>query len=200
MHKGYIGMNLAPLPKERLRSGKSDRKEFHLIPRNPIYIVLDSLKCAHNIGTIIRLADAILAEKVYICGNTIVPPNQKIKSASRGAEKWVPWEYKPNSIEVVSDLKKIGISIVSLEIANSSIAYTQATYQLPVCLVLGREYDGVSPEVLEMSDVIVHLPIYGMANSINVSTAASVLMYEMLKLVDSSKDRQSEIRYHGAIA
>jgi tRNA G18 (ribose-2'-O)-methylase SpoU len=176
-------MSTVLLSKTDLRKGKNSRKEFHKISRNPIYIVLDSLKCAHNVGTILRLADAILASKVYICGKTITPPNRKIREGSRGAEKWVPWEYKESVFEVVKYLKENGILIVSLEITNSSILYTEVNYKLPVCLVLGREYDGISPEVLELSDYIVHLPVYGMANSINVSTAASVLMYEMLKLI-----------------
>ncbi|MBK8316950.1 MAG: RNA methyltransferase [Acidobacteria bacterium] len=191
-------MSIKPLSKENLRATKIQRKDFDKIPRNPIYLVLDSLKCAHNIGTILRLADAVLATKVYICGNTIVPPNQKIKSASRGAEKWVPWEYRENVIEVVRDLKDSGINIVSLEVASSSVPYTEVSYQLPVCIVMGREYDGVSPEVLDLSDHIVHLPIFGMANSLNVSTAASVLMYEILKLIEpASADQNSKLAAAG---
>ncbi|MGH9840132.1 MAG: TrmH family RNA methyltransferase [Blastocatellia bacterium] len=176
-------MLVSPLSKEDLRAKKLSKEAFLDLPRNPIYLVLDSLKCAHNIGTILRLADAVLATKVYICGNTIVPPNRKIKDGSRGAERWVPWEYKERADVVVRELKKDGVLIVSLEMATASIPYTQADYRLPVCLVMGREYDGVSPEVLELSDYVVHLPIYGMANSINVSTATSVLIYEVLKLV-----------------
>lgn len=187
-------MLITPLSKESIRAAKTPRKDFHKILRNPIYLVLDSLKCAHNIGTILRLADGVLANKVFICGNTIVPPNRKIKSASRGAEKWVPWEYRENVVEVITSLKLSGVNIVSLEMAGSSVPYTNICYRLPVCLVLGREYDGVSPEVLELSDHIVHLPIYGMVNSLNVSTAASVLMYEILKLVEpASLDRRSDL-------
>ena len=81
------------LTKEELRNEKKRREEFKSIERNDIYIILDSLKCAHNVGTILRLSDSLLAKEVYICGNTIVPPNKKIRSSSRGAEKWVPWEY-----------------------------------------------------------------------------------------------------------
>lgn len=179
-------MPITPLSKKDLRAQKVGREEFRRLPRTPIYLVLDSLKCAHNIGAILRLADAVLAEKVYLCGKTIVPPNAKIRSASRGAEKWVPWEYRENAAAVVSDLRSAGVSIVSLEVAGSSVSYTEVEYRIPVCLVLGREYDGVSPEVLGLSDLIVHLPMYGMSNSINVSTAASVLMYEVLKIARPS--------------
>ena len=89
------------LNKQELRATKLSRKEFIKSPRNPIYIVLDSLKCAHNIGTIIRLSDALMIRKVYICGHTIVPPNRKIKASSRGSERWVAWEYRKNTTEVI---------------------------------------------------------------------------------------------------
>ncbi len=176
-----------PLTKSELRAGKPSRKEFSFLPRNPIYIILDSLKSAHNIGTILRLSDAILVEKVYICGNTIIPPHRKIKASSRGAEKWVPWEYRENVVEVIKELKARDVFVVSMEISTSSVEYTDVQYVPPLCLVLGREYDGVNPEVLKLSDKIVHLPMYGMLNSINVSTAASVLVYEVTKQFGSNR-------------
>ncbi|MBF0449949.1 MAG: hypothetical protein HQK75_04545 [Candidatus Magnetomorum sp.] len=170
-----------PLNKTEIRSKKISRSEFSNISRNPIYVVLDSLKCAHNIGTILRLSDALLVKKVYICGKTIVPPNRKIKASSRGSEKWVEWEYKKDIVKLIKEFKEQGIFIVSSEISSSSIDYNDAEYNLPVCLVLGREYDGICAEVLNISDCAVHLPIFGMANSINVSTTASVLLYDIIK-------------------
>ena len=165
------------LDKEELRNKKPSREEFNNIERSPIYLVLDSLKVAHNIGTILRLADALLIKKVYICGDTIVPPNYKIKRSSKGAERWVEWEYVKNSIDIIKKLKEQGVEITSVELANNSVNYTEYKPKKPVCLVLGREYDGVSKEVLEISDNIIHLPILGMCNSINVSNAASVALY-----------------------
>ena len=90
-----------PLNKEEIRVTKISRNDFENTKRLPIYIILDSLKCAHNIGTILRLSDALLISKVFICGNTIAPPNRKIKASSRGAEKWVPWEYRENVVDVI---------------------------------------------------------------------------------------------------
>lgn len=169
------------LTKEELRSAKMTREEFEHIERNPFYVVLDSLKCAHNIGTILRLSDALLVKKVFICGNTIIPPNRKIKEGSRGAERWVPWEYCEKTNDAIEKLKKEDTFIVSAELTDDSIDYEELDFSLPVGLVLGREYDGVSEEVLRLSDSVVRLPIYGMSNSLNVSTTASVLMYEIHK-------------------
>lgn len=165
------------LSKIELRAEKKSREEFKNIKRNEIYIVLDSLKVAHNIGTILRLSDALLIKKVYICGNTIVPPNYKIKASSRGAEKWVDWEYIEHATQIVKKLKSEGVEITSVEVASNSIDYREYKPKFPLCLILGREYDGVSQELLDLSDNVIHLPLLGMSNSINVSTAASVVMY-----------------------
>jgi hypothetical protein len=94
-----------PLNKTELRSIKPSKHEFTKLSRNPIYIALDSLKCAHNIGTILRLSDALLVNRVYIFGNTIVPPNRKIKVSSRGSERWVSWEYRENIVDLIKELK-----------------------------------------------------------------------------------------------
>jgi tRNA G18 (ribose-2'-O)-methylase SpoU len=141
-------------------------------------LILDSFKVAFNIGVVLRLADALMLEKVYICGDTVVPPNKKIKTTSRGAERWVPWEYAGDAFSVATRLKESGLQIVSAELASTSVHYKEADYSFPLCLVLGREFDGVDPGLLAISDSIVHLPMLGMSNSINVSATASVLLYE----------------------
>ena len=182
------------LSKEELREKKIMREEFKKILRNDIYIILDSLKCAHNIGTILRLADSLLVKKVFICGNTIHMPNRKIKSSSRGAEKWVPYEYVEDAKEVVSKLKQKGVQIVAVEVTNDSIDYRNFNPKSPVCLILGREYDGVSKELLNLSDACIHLPLLGMANSLNVSTAASVALYDVYSKLDRLKIKNKSVK------
>jgi|ERR1043166_7544528 tRNA G18 (ribose-2'-O)-methylase SpoU len=177
-------MPIAAYSKPELRSFKPERKSFPSIKRNPIYIVLDSLKSAHNIGTIFRLADALLVEKLFLCGNTILPPNAKIKRSSRGAERWVSWAYCHNVTAIIRDIKSKGVQIVSAELAEKSIPYTNLKPSFPICLVLGREFDGVSPDVLELSDVIVKLPMFGMSNSLNVALTASVLLYKFVEGIE----------------
>lgn len=171
-----------PLTKPELRKGKMDREQYHTLPRLPLVLILDSLKSAHNVGTILRLAEAVRAEKVYICGNTLIPPNKKIKTSSKGAERWVPWEYLPTTLEAIEKVKISGFKVLSVELSETSKLYTEVDFSnYPQAYVLGREYDGVSPEVLNASDAIVHLPMYGMANSINVSCAAAAIVYHAVE-------------------
>jgi len=149
------------------------------VPRRPVVLVLDSLKCGHNVGTILRLADALLVREVHICGNTLVPPNRKISAGWRGAERWVPWQHAPDAAAVVGRLKGEGCFVVAVEMTAASLPFDEVGYRFPLCLVVGREFDGVSPEVLGLADATAHLPIHGMANSINVAAATAVMLYEI---------------------
>ena len=172
------------LTKDEIRRGKVSREEFRKLKRNPIYLVMDSLKCGHNVGTILRLSDALLIEKVYICGDGALPPSKKVRKGSLGSERWVDWEHREDAFSTVSELKDKGVLIITAEIATTSIDYRNANYQFPVCLVLGREDRGVGRELIALSDAVVHLPLYGMVNSLNVSTVAAVLMYDLVGRLD----------------
>ena len=178
-----------PLTKLEIRSGKVLREEFPQLRRNPIYLVLDSLMSAHNVGTILRMSDALLVEKVFICGDTVLPPSRKVRKGSLGSERWVDWEHREDAFDTISELKAKGISIVTAEIATTSVDYRKAGYQFPVCLVLGREDRGVAQEIVAISDAVVHLPMYGMVNSLNVSTVAAVLLYDLVGKLECSMRR-----------
>jgi len=97
------------LSKNELRRGRHDRRVFASVPRNPVYIAMDSLICAHNVGCIFRMADAVLVTRVFLCGTTRLPPGKKISKVSRGAEKWVPWEYYEQITDALTQLKASGV-------------------------------------------------------------------------------------------
>jgi tRNA G18 (ribose-2'-O)-methylase SpoU len=173
------------LTKDEIRTGKVSREEFHKVKRNPIYLVLDGLKSSHNVGTIIRLSDAILVEKVFICGDGPLPPSKKVRKGSLGAERWVDWERHEDALETVSELKRKGVFIVTAEIATTSMDYRKVNHQFPLCLVLGREDKGVNQEIIELSDSVVHIPMYGMVNSLNVAMVAAVILYDLNDKLES---------------
>ena len=175
-----------PLTKQEIRRGKVSREEFLQLRKNPIYLVLDSLMCAHNVGTILRLSDALLIDKVFICGDGALPPSKKVRKGSLGAERWVAWEHREDTFATVSELKSKGIWIITAEIATTSVDYRYAGYQFPVCLVLGREDRGVAQDIVAISDAVAHLPVYGMVNSLNVSTVAAVLLYDLVGKLECS--------------
>src|SRR5258705_12427306 len=87
-----------------LRTTKSTEKERSALQKNPIYIICDNVIDTYNIGSIFRLADAVAAEKVYLCGVSETPPNTRIKKASINTTEWVAWEYFEKTEEAVKDL------------------------------------------------------------------------------------------------
>lgn len=151
--------------------------------KNEIYIVLDNVLDTYNIGSIFRLADAVAAKKIYLCGGTETPPNHRIKKASINTTEIVDWEYAENALKAIRKLKKgvKNIKILSIEQSSKSIRYDKFEYKMPICLVVGHESNGVSKEVLEISGAIVEIPMFGVNISLNVVVSLGVVLYEVLE-------------------
>jgi tRNA G18 (ribose-2'-O)-methylase SpoU len=162
------------------------------IKRNPIYFVLDTVIDTYNIGSMFRLADAVAAEKLYICGETEYPPNSRIHKAAIGTEEWVPWEKRDSIIDVIEELKSLrpigptarrGVQIISVEQSVNSIPYSllPAKVGFPCAIVVGNETTGVSQYVLDASDIIVEFPMFGVNKSLNVWGTAAITAYKILE-------------------
>lgn len=149
--------------------------------RTPIVIILNNIRSALNVGAIIRTADAVLAEKVYLTGYTATPEHPKVPKTSLGAENSVPWEKRENVLELLTELKNNGYSIVGLEIHPTSENFWETSYKYPVALLLGNEIDGIYPELIERCDKIVHIPMLGQKESLNVATATGIAAFEIAK-------------------
>lgn len=164
-----------------LRKTKPTPETFKTIKRNPIYLVLDRVIDTYNIGSLFRLSDAIAAEKMYICGESEYPPNSRIHKAAVGTEEWVPWEKIEKTTDVIRELKKKGIQIVCVEQDIRSVSYKDFKPSFPVAIVVGHETDGISKEVLDLADVIIEYPMYGVNKSINVWGSAAITAYKILE-------------------
>lgn len=163
----------------QLRKSKPKKGQLKKLVKNPIYIVLDRVLDTYNIGSLFRLADAIGAEKLYICGESDYPPSTRIHKSAVGTEEWVAWEKRDTALEVVNELKEKGVQIISVEQDKRSISYSKLVPTLPVAIVVGHESDGVSREVLDASDIIVELPQYGINKSFNVWGSAAVIAFKV---------------------
>jgi len=176
---------------KKLRNIDKDDMQISIIERktNPIYLILENVYDTYNIGGLFRLADAIGVEKMYLCGQMEIPPNPKIKKASIGTYKIVPWEYKKSAIEAIADLKSKyqitnnksnsnnKIQIVAVEQSPKSVPYTQGNYSIPVALIVGNETFGVLPETLDLVGQIVEIPMFGINKSLNVIVSAAIVSY-----------------------
>lgn len=168
---------------EELRIYTPTQAEIDAINRNEVYIVLDNVLDTYNIGAIFRLADATACKKIYICGESETPPNSRIQKASVGTWQWTPWEQVETAVGAIENLKQknANMTVVSVELSEKSISYDSYDYPIPLALVVGHESEGVSKEVLEISDTIVQLPQLGINKSLNVMVSLGIVLYEVLE-------------------
>ncbi|MDO8452624.1 MAG: TrmH family RNA methyltransferase [bacterium] len=184
---------------KELRERKPTEKEMKSIKRLPLYLVLDNVLDTYNIGGLFRLADAVAAEKVILCGGSETPPSSRIHKAAVGTEEWVAWEYYPSAREAILNLKaqsasnisKISnLSVIAVEQSSRSTPYT--TYDIPntskaVALVVGHETDGVSKDVLDLADSVLEIPMFGVNKSLNVIVSAAIATYKIVEKLNSAE-------------
>ncbi len=171
---------------KELRTTKSTPEEFARIKKNPIYIILDNVLDTYNIGAIFRLADAVAAEKVIICGESETPPHTRIKKASINTTEWVAWEYRETAKDAIDHLRLTidNLQVIAIEQDSRSVRYDKFDYKFPIALVVGHETTGVSPEVLKVADAIVELPMFGVNKSLNVMVSLGIVLYEVVKRLE----------------
>lgn len=163
--------------KETLRKYKLSKEEFIKRTRVPIHVVLDGLSNAYNIGVIIRLCEAFCIEAVHLCGETPSIFSKKIQKTSRKLERWIKTYEGSTTSETIKILKELDYKVYAAELSANSKDYTSISYpDKKIVLVFGNEKEGISSEILNLCDQAVHIPIYGMSNSFNVSSAASIIL------------------------
>ncbi len=149
----------------------------------PICFLAHDIDVPMNVGSFFRIADALGVDKIFLTGNSVIPPNPKIKKTSRATEKYVTYEYEENPLVVVKKLKNLGYRIISLEITSVSINIIDIPLKNneKICLILGSENSGVSQELLDASDTSIHIPMLGNNSSMNVANACSIATYELTR-------------------
>jgi len=166
---------------------KDIKDKIKSIKRNPVYLILENIYDTYNIGGLFRLADAIGVEKIYLCGETEVPPNSRIKKASIGTYKVVAWEYKRETKDAILALrkewkkKKKSLNVIAIEQSKKAVEYTKADYNFPIALIVGNETYGIIPKTLKLVDSIVEIPMWGINKSLNVIVSAAIVCYFAVK-------------------
>lgn len=141
------------------------------------YVICDNIRSLENIGSIFRTADALAVDKIFLGGICGQPPHPKIAKTALGAEENIPWEHHWQIWRMIDNLKKQKVSIIALEQTNKSLPYIQFKPKFPLALVIGNEVKGISPSVLKRADQIIHLPMLGKKESLNVAVAFGVAGY-----------------------
>lgn len=150
--------------------------------------VLDNLRSVHNVGSIFRTCNACGVEKIYLCGTTPTPLDKKglkrkdFAKVALGAEDIVDWEYIESPFDCVKKLKYENFYVISLEQDKSSVDYKEVIIKGKenIAFVIGSEVDGVTHDIIKISDVIAEIPMLGTKESLNVTIAFGVAVYRIL--------------------
>lgn len=150
--------------------------------KNPIYIVLDNVMDTYNTGAIFRLAEAVGACEMLLCGGTEYPPNTRLHKAAVGTEEWVKWRYFPDALSAVKTLRSEvkDIKVVVVEQDEQAVQLKDLRVDLPVAIVVGHETNGVGQEVISEADIVVEIPMWGVNKSLNVVVSTGIVVYRLL--------------------
>jgi 23S rRNA (guanosine2251-2'-O)-methyltransferase len=147
----------------------------------PAAVLLDDVRSMYNVGAFFRAADGVGLQKLCLGGITAHPPKNAISKTALGAEETVAWEHDWNAIAMAERLRCSGFEIAAIETGANAIDLFEWEPPFPVCVVFGNEVEGLRPELLEMADTHVRIPMLGQKNSLNVATAGGVVLYELLR-------------------
>jgi 23S rRNA (guanosine2251-2'-O)-methyltransferase len=147
---------------------------------NPFFVVLDGVTDVRNFGAIARTCDCAGVTAVVIPEKGSVSVNGDAIKTSAGALNYVPVCRERNLRDAITYLRQSGCRIIGTSDKNS-VNYTQEDYTGPVALVLGSEGKGISREVMSQCDALVAIPEFGNINSLNVSVAGGIMMYEVVR-------------------
>jgi tRNA (guanosine-2'-O-)-methyltransferase len=151
--------------------------EILLRRQKDLILFSENVKNEHNFSAIIRTCDAVGVLNIYYTydGNKTKIYNEHI---TMGSHKWVFLHRVENAVETLKGFKEKGFQVVATRLVGNSIHYREVDYTKPTVIVVGNELQGVSEEVASVADYNVVIPMYGMAQSLNVSVATAVILYE----------------------
>ncbi|MCY1718818.1 RNA methyltransferase [Prolixibacteraceae bacterium Z1-6] len=163
--------------------------QYKSTQKTPIVVVLDNIRSCNNIGSVFRTSDALLIEKIYLCGITATPPNNEIRKTALDAEKSVEWEYFENTEDVVKKLQTEGYKVYAIEQVENSISlpdYNPAPGEKPA-LVFGNEVKGVKQSVVNSCDGSIEIPQFGIKHSFNISVSAGIVLWDVFQKITRSE-------------
>ncbi len=160
-------------------------QEFKKVPKTPLVVVLDNIRSCNNIGSVFRTSDALLVEKIYLCGITATPPNKEIHKTALDAEKSVDWAYFEKTEDAVKQLKQDGYNVYAVEQVENSTPLPdfQPTENEKTALVFGNEVKGVQQKVVNLCDGAIEIPQYGTKHSFNVSVSAGIVLWDIFQKI-----------------
>lgn len=158
-------------------------EEFKTSEKIPVIVVLENIRSMHNVGSVFRTADAFLIEAIYITGYTAQPPRKEIDKTALGATESVSWSYFTDGKTAIAHLKENGFKIFAIEQVDNSISLENihTVYTDKIALIFGNEVSGVEETTIAACDGCIEIPQFGMKHSLNISVAAGIVLWEVVK-------------------
>ncbi len=158
-------------------------EEFKRSDKTPVIAVLENIRSAYNVGSVFRTADAFLLESIYITGYTAKPPHKEIRKTALGAEDTVDWQFFSDATEAINNLKLNGYKVYAVEQVTNSLSLEKIEFNPAekIAVIFGNEVTGVEQETILRCDGCIEIPQLGMKHSLNISTAAGVVLWEIIR-------------------
>jgi tRNA G18 (ribose-2'-O)-methylase SpoU len=147
----------------------------------PVAVLLENVRSLYNVGAFFRTADGVALEKLWLAGITGYPPQNMISKTALGAEETVAWEHVAEATETVRDLRSRGYEIAAIETSPHAVDLFDWQPRFPVCVLFGHETDGLTAAAGALADTHIRIPMLGRKHSLNVASAGSVVLYELLR-------------------
>lgn len=148
-----------------------------LATRQPdLTVCLEQVHKPHNVSAIIRTADAVGIHQVH----AIWPSTEMYTrlSSAAGSNSWVQVKTHPHITDAIAHLKSQGMQILATHLSDKAVDFREIDYTRPTCILMGQEKTGISEEALALADQDIIIPMIGMVQSLNVSVASALILYE----------------------
>jgi 23S rRNA (guanosine2251-2'-O)-methyltransferase len=149
-------------------------------------LIVDNVRSAYNVGSLFRTSDGAGVSRIILVGYTPTPLDRfgrvqlEIAKTSLGASTMITWEKRESGIDIetcITTLKNEGFSIVAVEQTKEAVSLYDFKVPEKVAYILGNEIDGVSKDLLKVADVVVHIPMQGQKESLNVGVATGIILF-----------------------
>lgn len=158
-----------------------------------IYVIAHDIRSSHNVGSLLRTAEGLAIDRVYLTGYTPYPKlfddsrlphiaeklTKQIHKTALGAENYIEWMHHYDIFKLLADLKKDSFKICALEQSTASISLSEFSSSEPIALLIGREVEGIDDHLLKLCDYIIEIPMLGKKESFNVVQATAMTLYHL---------------------
>ena len=162
--------------------------------KRKLVLVVHNVRSALNVGALFRTADGAGVDRIILTGYTPVPPKgntlyptkaeKELVKTALGAEKSILWEKSVSLSKVLVRLRQEKFEIVALEQSKKSIDYQKYIPKKHIALVIGNEVRGVDIKILKQCDIVIEIPMRGKKNSLNVSVATGIALYQIMSTIE----------------